>query len=228
MPAWLGKGGLFAGASATFAAVTTTVCTSLLSPSAPGCAFIPKYHGLPFLVWGLAGSRCLAWCLVEGGAAMSVASTSVPARSSRPRAAKARRTNCWRQQTRSMRSRPMGGRLRSPVGKNGSMTAKSWAHGMTCSMRARKVSRRVVFLIGGELGVGEAQLVGHALSLEIPRFNSGKNPQAMRLNQRFRRCSRVGSSFTPSSEAGGKKTNFTNSFAPARQRGGVELQAGTG
>ena len=30
--------------SATLASVTTTVCTSLLSRSAPMCALIPKYH----------------------------------------------------------------------------------------------------------------------------------------------------------------------------------------
>lgn len=35
---------------ATFAAGSTTGCTRWLSRSAPRCAFIPKCHGLPFLV----------------------------------------------------------------------------------------------------------------------------------------------------------------------------------
>src|SRR5450756_1629357 len=64
--------------SATLAAVTTTVCTSLLARSAPMCAFIPKYHWLPFLVWCISGSRCFSLFLVEDGAAISVASTNVP------------------------------------------------------------------------------------------------------------------------------------------------------
>ena len=50
------------------------------------CAFIPKYHWLPFLVWCISGSRCFSWFLVEGGAAISVASTNVPSRSNKPRA----------------------------------------------------------------------------------------------------------------------------------------------
>src|ERR1035441_9543489 len=55
--------------SATLAAVTTTVWTSLLSRSAPMCAFIPKYHCWPLRVWCISGSRCFSWFLVEGGAA---------------------------------------------------------------------------------------------------------------------------------------------------------------
>jgi hypothetical protein len=70
--------------SATLAAVTTTVVTSLLSRSTPLCAFIPKYHWLPFLVWCISGSRCFSWFLVEDGAAIGVASTSVPVRKSGP------------------------------------------------------------------------------------------------------------------------------------------------
>src|ERR1019366_9260767 len=72
--------------SATLAAVTTTVCTSWLSRSAPMCAFIPKYHCWPLRVWCISGSRCFSLFLVEGGAAISVASAKVPSRSSRPRA----------------------------------------------------------------------------------------------------------------------------------------------
>lgn len=36
--------------SETFAAVETTVWTKLLTRSEPVCAFMPKYHWLPFLV----------------------------------------------------------------------------------------------------------------------------------------------------------------------------------
>src|ERR1039458_1476051 len=57
--------------SATLAAVTTTVCTSWLSRSAPMCAFIPKYHWLPLRVWCISGSRFFSLFLVEGGAAIS-------------------------------------------------------------------------------------------------------------------------------------------------------------
>ena len=38
--------------NAPLAAVTTTGGTRLLSRSAPMCAFIPNYHGLPVRVWG--------------------------------------------------------------------------------------------------------------------------------------------------------------------------------
>ena len=40
--------------------LSSWVCTSLLARSAPMCAYIPKYHWLPFLVWCISGSRCLA------------------------------------------------------------------------------------------------------------------------------------------------------------------------
>ena len=43
-------------------------------------AFIPKCHWLPFLVWGISGSRCFARFLLADGAA-----TSVSSRGSRPR-----------------------------------------------------------------------------------------------------------------------------------------------
>src|SRR5882672_8091951 len=46
--------------------------------STPTCAFIPKYHWLPFLVWCISGSRCCCWFLVEVGACRMVASTMVP------------------------------------------------------------------------------------------------------------------------------------------------------
>jgi hypothetical protein len=51
------------------------------------CAFMPKYHWLPFLVWCISGSRSPLLFLVELGAAISVASTTVPLLSSRPLAA---------------------------------------------------------------------------------------------------------------------------------------------
>ena len=38
------------------------------------CAFIPKCHWSPFLVWCIAGSLAFALFLVEAGAAMMVAS----------------------------------------------------------------------------------------------------------------------------------------------------------
>ena len=47
------------------------------------CAFMPKYHWLPFLVWCMSGSRLPSRFFVELGAAMMVASTSVPSRMSR-------------------------------------------------------------------------------------------------------------------------------------------------
>ena len=55
--------------SATFAAVPVTLCTSPDCTSTPMCAFIPKYHWLPFLVWCISGSRSLLAFLVEEGAA---------------------------------------------------------------------------------------------------------------------------------------------------------------
>src|SRR5215472_3003335 len=54
----------------------------------PKCAFIPKYHWLPFFVWCIAGSRALSAFLVEDGALMIVASTIVPVATFSPFAAK--------------------------------------------------------------------------------------------------------------------------------------------
>ena len=71
--------------SASLAAVPITVCTTPEATSTPICAFIPKCHWLPFLVWCISGSRALLLFLVEGGAAMIVASTMVPWRINRPR-----------------------------------------------------------------------------------------------------------------------------------------------
>jgi hypothetical protein len=47
-------------------------------------AFIPKYYWLPFFVWCISGSRSPVLFFVELGAAISVASTTVPVFSSRP------------------------------------------------------------------------------------------------------------------------------------------------
>src|ERR1035441_5562469 len=103
--------------SATLAAVTPTVCTSLLSRSAPMCAFMPKYHGLPLRVWCLSGSRFFSWFLVEGGAAIRVASTSVPSRSNRPRAVRSAKGR--------VHQRPFAQQQapRGPVGADGSEEA---------------------------------------------------------------------------------------------------------
>ena len=49
------------------------------------CAFMPKYHWLPFLLECISGSRDLSLFLVKVGAAVNVASTTVPALSSKPR-----------------------------------------------------------------------------------------------------------------------------------------------
>jgi hypothetical protein len=46
---------------------------------------MPKCHWLPFLVWCISGSRCPWSFLVELGAAIKVASTTVPVLSIRPR-----------------------------------------------------------------------------------------------------------------------------------------------
>jgi hypothetical protein len=54
--------------SASLAAVVVTVCTSPESTSTPMCAFIPKYHCSPFLVWCISGSRSPSAFLVELGA----------------------------------------------------------------------------------------------------------------------------------------------------------------
>ena len=53
--------------SLTLAAVPTTVCTSPESASTPMCAFMPKCHWLPFLVWCISGSRSPLLFLVELG-----------------------------------------------------------------------------------------------------------------------------------------------------------------
>src|SRR5438270_13015643 len=55
--------------SASLAAVHVTVCTTPEATSTPICAFIPKCHWLPFLVWCISGSRAWLLFLVEGGAA---------------------------------------------------------------------------------------------------------------------------------------------------------------
>jgi uncharacterized delta-60 repeat protein len=62
--------------SETWAAVTTMVWTSLLSRSVPMWAFMPKCRWLPLRVWCISGSRFLSLFLVEGEAAMNLASTS--------------------------------------------------------------------------------------------------------------------------------------------------------
>ena len=73
--------------SATLPEVPRTVCTCPESASTPMWAFIPKCHWLPFWLECISGSRALSLFLVELGAAMSVASTAVPALSSQPRCA---------------------------------------------------------------------------------------------------------------------------------------------
>src|SRR3954462_6068561 len=71
--------------SASLAAVPLTVWTNPEATSPPIWAFIPKCHWLAFLVWCISGSRLCCLFLVEDGAAMIVASTSVPCRISKPR-----------------------------------------------------------------------------------------------------------------------------------------------
>src|SRR6202521_4742086 len=61
--------------SATLAAVATAVWMIFVLLSTPTCAFIPKYHCLPFLVWCISGSRRCSRFLVEVGACKMVAST---------------------------------------------------------------------------------------------------------------------------------------------------------
>src|SRR4051794_25880417 len=56
--------------SASLAAVPVNVCTTPEATSTPICAFMPKCHSLPFLVWCISGSRALLLFLVEGGAAI--------------------------------------------------------------------------------------------------------------------------------------------------------------
>ena len=69
--------------SATDAADVQTVCTTPCFESTPMCAFSPKYHWLPFLVWCIAGSRWPVEFLVDEGAWMMVASTMIRWRWSR-------------------------------------------------------------------------------------------------------------------------------------------------
>ena len=64
--------------SLTLAAVVVSVCTRPESLSTPMCAFMPKCHWLPFLAWCISGSRACSLFFVELGAAIKVASTSVP------------------------------------------------------------------------------------------------------------------------------------------------------
>ena len=54
----------------------------------PMCAFMPKYHWLPFFDDVISGSRLPAAFFVDGEAAISVASTIVPPRSISPRASR--------------------------------------------------------------------------------------------------------------------------------------------
>ena len=60
------------------AAVVLMLCTIPVSDSTPMCAFIPKYHWFPFLVWCISRSRCPERFLVDDGASMMVVSTMVP------------------------------------------------------------------------------------------------------------------------------------------------------
>ena len=56
------------------------------------CAFMPKNHCWPFLLWRISGSRSPLAFLVELGAEISVASTTVPLRSINPLAPSSRLT----------------------------------------------------------------------------------------------------------------------------------------
>src|SRR6056297_2874971 len=71
-------------ASWTLPVVTPAVWTSPLLLSTPMCAFMPKYHWLPFFDWLISGSRQPFLFFVEGDAAINVASMVVPPRSSAP------------------------------------------------------------------------------------------------------------------------------------------------
>jgi len=64
--------------SATLAAVVANECTTTSLLSTLMCALAPKYHCCPFLVWCIWGSRLPVEFLVELGAWMLVASTTVP------------------------------------------------------------------------------------------------------------------------------------------------------
>src|SRR5271168_4948554 len=61
--------------SATLAALAATEWTWPCFASTPMCAFRPKYHCLPFLVWCISGSRSPLAFLVDEGACRMVAST---------------------------------------------------------------------------------------------------------------------------------------------------------
>src|SRR2546430_10318129 len=50
---------------ALLAGVAAAVWISLVRVSTPKCAFIPKYHWLPFFVWCISGSRALSAFLVR-------------------------------------------------------------------------------------------------------------------------------------------------------------------
>ena len=63
--------------------VTPPMCTRLLLASTPMFAFMPKYHWLPFFDERISGSRFARPFFVDGDAAISVASTMVPANSKR-------------------------------------------------------------------------------------------------------------------------------------------------
>ena len=77
--------GTKATTSCTLPEVPRTVCTKPDFASAPIWAFIPKYHWLPFWLECNSGSHALSLFLVEVGAAIRVASTTVPVVNSKPR-----------------------------------------------------------------------------------------------------------------------------------------------
>jgi hypothetical protein len=60
------------------AELVTGVCIVPCFASIPMCAFSPKFHWLPFLVWCISGSRSPLAFLVDEGAWMMLASTIVP------------------------------------------------------------------------------------------------------------------------------------------------------
>src|SRR5215213_6339740 len=98
--------------SASLAAVPLTVWTKPEATSTPTWAFIPKCHWLPFFVWCISGSRLFCLFLVEGGAAMIVASIILPCRINRPRSSSIAPTSSNSPFVKSCRSvrQPLGGR----------------------------------------------------------------------------------------------------------------------
>ena len=72
--------------SDTWSAMPLSVCTRPDAASMPICAFRPKCQSFPFFDWYISGSRF--WSLVDGGAAINVASTIVPSRIIKPCAAR--------------------------------------------------------------------------------------------------------------------------------------------